>query len=118
MHKSINTKGIGIDIIESSRFKKFLNDKQHQFIKKVFTKCEIKYCFNYRDPLPHLAGIFAAKEAVSKAMGASKNFLANIEIRHNKEGIPEAWQKNKKIKSISVSITHTNSVALAIAIKR
>lgn len=110
--------GVGADMIDIARFKKFRNNKKHPFIKKIFTKREINYCFGYKDPAPRLAGTFAAKEAASKALEASKNFFADIEIRRDKNGVPEAWRKNKKIKSVFISITHTNKIALAVAIKK
>ena len=110
--------GVGADVIDIARFKRFGKNRNHPFIKKIFTKREINYCFGYTDPAPHLAGTFAAKEATSKTLEASKNFFADIEIRRNKNGTPEVWRKNKKIKSVFISITHTNKIALAIAIKK
>jgi phosphopantetheine--protein transferase-like protein len=108
--------GIGIDAIEIARFNKFRGNNKHQFVKKVFTEKEIRYCFRYQNPASHLAGIFAVKESVSKAFGGSI-FLADIEVRHNSNGAPEVWKKNKKMKSVLVSLTHTDNIALAIAIR-
>jgi len=110
--------GVGVDIIDIARFKKFRKNKQHPFIKKVFTTREIKHCFSYHDPAPHLAGTFVAKESASKALGATETFFLTLEIRRDKQGAPEVWEKNKKIKSMLISITHTNNTALAIAIKK
>ena len=110
-------KEIGIDIIESERFRRFKDDRNHPFIKKNFSLGEIKYCFGFRDPSPHLAGIFAAKEAVCKALGGLKIYLPNIEIRHSREGAPKIYRKRKKLTCMLISITHTQSVALAVAVK-
>ncbi len=62
--------GIGIDVTDIARFDQFRGDVRHHFVKKVFTKGEIEYCFNHKNPAPHLAGIFSVKEAVSKAFKA------------------------------------------------
>ena len=40
-----------------------------RFLRRVFTEQEIAYCKRRRDPVPHLAGRFAAKEAAMKALG-------------------------------------------------
>ena len=40
-----------------------------RFLRRVFTDDEIAYCTRRRNPAPHLAGRFAAKEACSKALG-------------------------------------------------
>ena len=55
---------VGVDIIEIKRFTPFKKDKNSRFLLNNFTSKERAYCFSYKDPLPHLAGTFAAKEAV------------------------------------------------------
>ncbi len=40
-----------------------------RFLQRIFTEGEIAYCTRRRDPVPHLAGRFAAKEAAMKALG-------------------------------------------------
>ena len=40
-----------------------------RFLRRVFTDGEIAYCTQRRNPVPHLAGRFAAKEAAMKALG-------------------------------------------------
>jgi phosphopantetheine--protein transferase-like protein len=105
--------GIGIDVVDVSRFN-FLNKIDHS-VKKIFSDYEIKYCLNHKEPASHFAGIFAAKEAVSKALGTTNNPFISLEIRHTKDGSPEVWKKGKKMK-VKVSITHTSSVAIAAAL--
>jgi len=114
----MSVKGIGIDIVEVERFRTLKGGKRHPFIKKIFTVKEIAYCFSYKDHAPHLAGIFASKEAVSKSIGASNIFLSDIEILHGKNGVPEAWVLGKKRSSIRVSLTHICTLALAIALRQ
>lgn len=107
---------VGIDVVDISRFKPFIKNKEHSFLKKVFFSSEIDYCFKYRDTAVHLAGLFVAKEAVSKALGVKKFPYIEIEVRHDKSGAPEVWKGNKKL-PISLSISHTKSIAVAIAIR-
>ena len=82
----MSVKGIGIDVVEVERFRILKGGKKNAFIKKIFTAQEITYCFSYKDPVPHLAGVFALKEAFSKSIGASKIFMSDIEILHGKDG--------------------------------
>lgn len=107
-------KGVGIDLVETSRFLKH-KKKEDAFLKKVFTKEELEYCFSYKNPHVHLAGFFALKEAVSKALGVEKYPFAEVEVRHLKNGAPIAYHLGKKL-SVSVSISHTDSLAVAIAV--
>lgn len=107
-------RGIGIDLVEISRFERFANDSEAAFLKKVFSAREIGYCFGYKDFAPRLAGTFAAKEAASKALGVDRFPFAELEIRRTKKGAPEVWRKGKRL-SVKVSITHTDSIAAAIA---
>lgn len=108
-------KKIGTDIVETSRFNAFSTNKEDPFLVRTFSAYEINYCFLHKEPATHLAGIFAAKEAVSKALGVTKHPITLIEIRHNQEGMPEAYVSNKKL-NVSVSISHTNSIATAVAL--
>lgn len=113
--KSNKNQSIGIDAVEAVRFNRFNKNKKHSFITKVFTNYEIEYCFSNKDVAIHLAGIFAAKEAVSKALGVSKYPFIEIEIKHQKDGKPFAYRMKKKL-PVSVSISHTSKLAVAIAL--
>jgi holo-[acyl-carrier protein] synthase len=110
-----NSPNIGIDLIEVSRFKKLDKKAKGAFLSKIFTKKEIAYCLSHAEPAVHLAGIFAAKEAMSKAAGTKRYPLIEIEIRHDKVGAPEAWHKGRKMRG-QISITHTRSLAAAVAL--
>lgn len=113
----MKTTGVGIDIIESERFKRFEKNTRHPFIAKNFSEAEIRYCLSFKNPSPHFAGIFAAKEAVRKSLNESKVYLPHIEIRHEAAGRPVAYRKQKKLTSIHISISHTDSVAVAVAMR-
>lgn len=108
-------KEVGIDVVNISRFEQFTEDKSHHFLQKTFTSYELDYCFLHKDAAPHLAGIFAAKEAISKALGIEKFPFICIEIRHRKDGKPDGYKDGKRL-SVSVSIAHTSTIATAVAI--
>lgn len=62
-------KGIGIDVIKVERITESLERFGERFEKRLFTEDELAYCRSHKDPLPHLAARFAAKEALFKAIG-------------------------------------------------
>lgn len=105
---------VGFDLAEVGRFRRC--KKNDSFLKKVFTERERLYCFSYKNPFPHLAGIFAVKEAAVKAMDVNKLPLAAVEVRHTLSGKPELWLSGKRIKTAAVSISHTDNVAGAVVI--
>lgn len=61
--------GIGTDLTRVSRFSRFLERKQTALLDRLFTSSEQDYALQKRDPAPHLAARFAAKEAFLKALG-------------------------------------------------
>lgn len=114
----MSLKGLGIDILDISRFTFLEKNKDNRFLKDNYTKQELAYCFSFNNPGPHLAGIFAAKEAVFKTLGRSGFLQSSIEIRRGKTGKPIVWIKNRHQKSIIISISHTIKIAIAIAIRQ
>ena len=61
--------GIGIDLVQIPRIRRVVERWQDRFLERVFTEEELAYCRARRDPVPHLAARFAAKEAGLKALG-------------------------------------------------
>jgi holo-[acyl-carrier protein] synthase len=62
--------GHGIDIVETDRIRKMVETHGQHFLDRVFTPAEQRYCARQpRRRFEHLAGRFAAKEAVLKALG-------------------------------------------------
>lgn len=114
-------KGIGTDIIEISRIIKTI-DKQ-SFLDRIFTKEEQKL---YHGVNPQtLAGNFAAKEAVAKALGTGFAGCSpvEIEILRNDKGKPyvNLYGSAKDILSsiggqVYVSISHSKENAVAFAV--
>ncbi len=60
--------GIGTDLARSERFRKFLTPG-NKVLERIFSPVELDYALQKRDPTPHLAARFAAKEAFLKALG-------------------------------------------------
>lgn len=116
--------GIGTDIVEIERIRKILNNHPERFLKRVYTDREANYCLKRKDPAIHLAGLFAAKEAVVKSLGTgfTKNIGWNdVEIGHEASGKPIiqfAPHLHELIKSeifhLSISHSHTNAVAFVV----
>ena len=114
--------GIGTDIVKTARFK----DMTEHFMARVFTPNERAYLLGKSHV--SAAGIFAAKEAVAKALGTGfRHFGPScIEVVHDALGKPyvilhgEALQIAAKITTggyaINLSISHTNDDAVAFAV--
>lgn len=121
----MNVFDIGIDIIEIERIKQAIN-KNPRFLNKMFTDNEIEYFklngFRYES----IAGNFAAKEAISKALGTGiRNFkFKDIEILRNELGKPIVKTYNNlnsicikyNVTDIKVSISHCKDYAVANAV--
>jgi holo-[acyl-carrier protein] synthase len=73
--------GIGTDLARISRFRKFL-EPGNKVIERIFSPAERQYALQMKDPAPHLAARFAAKEAYVKALGTGlRNGLSWQQIR-------------------------------------
>lgn len=117
--------GIGNDIIEIKRIQKAV-DENPKFLLKYFTLKEQDYFKKRNHSCETIAGNFAAKEAVSKALGTGFSGFGpiDIEIRRNKAGGPEVFlygkakelAEEKKITKIWVSISHCKAYATAYSI--
>jgi holo-[acyl-carrier protein] synthase len=113
----------GVDIIEIERIAGTLARFNGRFLDRIYTTAEQRYC-GHR--VERLAGRFAAKEAVSKALGVGIRRLSwrDIEVLPNPSGKPEvvlhgrAWQVAQQhgIVGLSLSISHSRELAIAYAI--
>lgn len=91
-----------------------------RFIRHVFSHKEVLWCRDRADPDMHLAGRFAAKEAVKKgllALGERNIPLTDIEILRS-DGPPSVavGSSIKNDYSFQISISHTDRYATAVAI--
>ena len=62
-------RGIGVDVVKVERLVESLQRFGERMEKRLFTDDELAYCRRHKDPVPHLAARFAAKEAAFKAIG-------------------------------------------------
>lgn len=116
--------GIGTDIIEIERIEKVIN-RTNSFIEKSFTSNEIEYFKTKGLKGNVIAGNFAAKEAISKAIGTGfRGFtLKDIEVLRDEFGKPVVKLSNKIHGllnvgqfNIHVSISHSRENAIAYAV--
>jgi holo-[acyl-carrier protein] synthase len=113
----------GIDLIEIPRIAATIERFGERFLNRVFTEREQTYC---RGKPERLAGRFAAKEAVSKALGIGIRRLRwrDIEILPRPGGQPaitlyglaQQVAIEKAIESLEVSITHSRDLAAAVVV--
>ncbi len=127
MEKSIF--GIGTDIIEVGRIRSAV-ERNPGIINRLFTRGEIGYCRTKTDMDARYicyAQRFAAKEAVSKALGTGLGrdiFLTDMEILNEGNGKPvvrlsgrsRAFARGRKVNRIEVSISGTTDYAVAFSI--
>lgn len=114
----------GIDIISIQRLKKNKNISDAAFLDRLLTDKEREYIFEKRNPHKHLAGRFAAKEAIMKALGtgwAQGVGWKDIEVINMPDGKPYAvlHSKAKEIaqgKNIFLSLSYANDIAVAFAV--
>lgn len=111
--------GTGVDITEVRRLRTAIDKWGGDFLKRIFTKEELKNAKTRGGSLQqHLAGRFAAKEAVFKALGDVRLNWQDVEILNDKEGRPYCRILNGRIKKVEVhiSISHVKNYAVAQAI--
>ena len=114
--------GCGVDVVELARFREAIARGGKTFLRRVFTPREEAYArARKRTTLLHLAGRFAAKEAVIKAISQvqPKRLLAmrEVEVVNDRIGRPRIVLHDGKRSRISlhVSLSHTATVAVASA---
>ena len=115
--------GLGMDATEIERIAATVERYGERFLQRIFTPRELEYCMRRKNPAPHLAGRFAAKEAGMKAIGTGHAFgvlWKDLEVvRHG--GPPQLHFHNAAARHFArlgasrahLTITHTDSLALA-----
>ena len=117
----------GIDIVKIERLRNVIDKRGKRFLDRVFTNREIEYCSKKIHRYQHLAGRFASKEAISKALKLRWEKGVNwkdIEIINNGNGSIEARLSGQardaanslKIKDINLSMSHCQDYATAVAV--
>ena len=117
--------GVGTDLVDVDRLRAALA-RTPGLRSRLFTDAEWDYAARHRDPHPHLAARFAAKEAVMKALGRGMSSMgfAEIEVTRDEHGVP-AVQLHGSAATVAasagvarwhVSLTHTEALAQAVAV--
>jgi holo-[acyl-carrier protein] synthase len=114
---------VGIDIIEVDRVRKVYERHGERFLRRVFTEAEVWQC---RGKATRLAGRFAAKEAISKALGTGLHGVAwrEMEVVQLRSGRPTVrLHGNAKrraellgLSAFDVSIADLQAFSIAVAI--
>lgn len=124
--QTTNIVGIGIDLITIDKMNRFINH-QSQNLHLFYSKEELDYCFQKKNPIQHLAVRFAAKEATLKSLGIGIfdiDYLSQISIQRTSSGKPLVkstgkaleWFNRRKIKDIHISMSHCKNNAIAFAL--
>ena len=120
--------GHGIDLVEIARIKKMIDSHGQHFLDRCFTPAEQMYSRNQpKRTIEHLAGRFAVKEAVLKAIGTGWSqgiSWVDVEVVNNVDGKPTirlAGKCSTIAQSVGIdvwhiSISHTETHAMASAI--
>ncbi len=104
--------GLGVDVVKVSRVRAAVERWGDRFLTRVFTEREQTYARRRREPAPHLAGRFAAKEAVFKALGVGWRRgvrWREVEVVNNAHGKPElvlTGQTKRLSETLGVTATH------------
>lgn len=112
---------IGVDIVEIARIRAAIDRHGAGFRRRVYTELEWRQC---ERSYPSLAGRFAAKEAVMKALGTGGMAFRDIEIERTASGKPVVHLAGRMLRrahrlgvtSVTVSISHSRENAVAVAL--
>lgn len=115
--------GLGFDATDIPRMREVFDRYGERFLRRILTDGEMAYCTRRRDPVPHIAGRFAAKEAAMKALGTghSRGVLwKDIEVvRHGGpptlvlHGGAERRANRMGVSRSLLTITHSDALAMA-----
>lgn len=116
-------RGIGIDAVDIGRFRRAL-ERTPSLRERLFTVEELDALDRRDDAVPGLAARFAAREAAMKALGVGIGAfdMHDVSVRRLEGGGPElvvsgraaSLARDRDITSWHVSLTHTETVAMAV----
>ena len=117
--------GLGTDLVEVARFRLAM-ERRAALPERLFSDAEREYAFRQQDPAKSLAARFGAKEAVMKAMGVGlwKFRFRDVDVVRAKSGAPSIalsgraaeMAAERGITGWHLSLTHTDTTAMAVAI--
>ncbi len=119
--------GIGLDLVNIARLRALAERWQERFLLRVFTESERRYCLRKAPPYASLAGRFAVKEAVLKALGTGwigGIRWVDIQVLNDHSGKPvatvdgrvQALLREGGVTAIHISLSHDSQYAIAEAI--
>ena len=119
-------RGIGVDLVKIPRMREVIARWDERFLRRVFTEREIAYCRARRDPVPHFAARFAAKEAGMKALGTGLRLgvkWRELEVRRERGSAPMLILHGRRReigfsrggRRMLLALTHEGDYALAQA---
>jgi holo-[acyl-carrier protein] synthase len=119
--------GNGVDIVDISRFQRFIDEGNSRILQRIFTDGEIDYCSSRKRSAQHFALRFAAKEAYVKACGTGlRQGLSwrDMEIVNDDVGKPTMrvsgaalkLQHELGVKNIFVSMSHDGAYGVAMVV--
>jgi holo-[acyl-carrier protein] synthase len=119
--------GIGVDVVDVDRMK-FALERTPKIRQRLFTEREIAYCEKFRFAERHYAGRWAAKEAVTKALGCGLIQWNGVEVIRRPRQAPTVRIFGKierfadivgvREEELQISITHSELSAVAVCVVR
>ncbi|MGB5933425.1 MAG: holo-ACP synthase [Anaerolineae bacterium] len=114
---------VGVDIVEIERIAKALERFGDRFLERIYTQAEVDHC---RGRVAELAARFAAKEAISKALGTGIYGLTwqEMEILPDPLGQPQVYLHGSALErartlgltDLAVSLSHSQEYAIAFVV--
>jgi holo-[acyl-carrier protein] synthase len=123
----VSVRGIGVDVVKVERIAEALERFGERMEQRLFTDGERTYCRTHKDPLPHFAARFAAKEAAFKAIGTGLS--GGVGWKHAEVIQPGGRQPRLEFHGVAlerfrslgctdthVSLTHDGGIAIACVV--
>jgi holo-[acyl-carrier protein] synthase len=119
---------VGVDLVELDRIRQAVDRHGERFLMRIYTPRELQ---RYHDRLSELAARFAAKEAVSKALGVGLNHISPHGIGwHDVEVLPDPFGKplvhlsgralelaeHQGLRTWAISLSHGRDHAVAFVV--
>jgi holo-[acyl-carrier protein] synthase len=119
--------GLGTDLARIERFRNFVRDNKAALLGRLFTQGERDYAYSKKDPAPHLAARFAAKESCLQAFGLGwREGISwhDMEVVPDELGRPDLRLSGraaeiaaaKRVKVVHLSYSHDGDYATATVI--
>jgi holo-[acyl-carrier protein] synthase len=118
----------GVDVVTISRIERVVTEHGARFLERVYTPAEVIFC---RGRIPELAARFAAKEAVSKALGVGMRLMArdgiafqDVEVVPDRRGKPHVVLSGRaaeraaelQLTEWAISLSHERDTAVAFVV--